>query len=245
MSPELSKLLELQELDLEVQRINDRLGNIPAERQLIEDQFNQFAADYLAIKERFERAHQERKELEVELLETQESHEKYKQDLMKVRNEKEYVTALREIDATKKHASALEGEILKRMEETEKLDAELKVSAPDVERKRAEVDAHLASSDNEARAGGLLLEEATERRSRLVQSIPRSLLVTYERVARSRRGQALSEVRDSICTGCRMKVRPKVFSDVRRGDHLITCDNCARILFYRPESRQTAEAVVS
>jgi len=245
VSPELSKLIELQELDLEMQRVADRLAGIPAERSQVESNFNQYAVEFLALKNRYEQTLEDRKRLDAELTETQQNHEKYKQDLMRVRNEKEYITALREIDATRKHTSTLETEILKAMEELEKLEAEVTLQAPDIEKKRAEVDRDLAALDSEAIAGEQRLQSVGERRSQLAGVIPPKLLDMYDRVARGRRGQALSEVRNSTCTACRMRVRPKVFSDVRRGEQLITCDNCSRILFYRPDTSKSAEAVVS
>jgi predicted nucleic acid-binding Zn-ribbon protein len=245
VSPELSKLLELQELDLEIQRVADRLASLPAERDQIESKFNQYAVEFLALKEKYERTLENRKLLEAELLETQESHDKYKQDLMRVRNEKEYSTALREIDSTKKHVGALETEILKRLEEGEALEIEVNTQAPDIELKRAEVDRDLAALDAETGQAEARLAEITERRNRIAVSIPDGLISMYDRVARGRRGQALSEVRNSTCSACRMRVRPKVFSDVRKGDQLITCDNCSRILFYRPDNSKSAEAVVS
>lgn len=245
MGPELSQLVELQELDLEIHRIADRLAGIPGEREQIENEFNAYAADYLRLKTRHEETILERKQLEVELADTQQSSDKYKQDLMRVRNEKEYVTVLREIDAAKKHISALETEILKRMEENEQLEADLKVYTPDIERKREEVDRQLAVLADEHADGELRITSLTARRDALAAAIPRSLLAVYERVARLRRGQALAEVRDSTCTACRMRVRPKIFSDVRKGDQLIACDNCSRILFYRPDSMQSAEAAIS
>lgn len=245
MSPELSKLIELQELDLEMQRVADRLAGIPAERSQVETNFNQYAVEFLSLKTRYEQTVEDRKKLDAELIETQQNHEKYKQDLMRVRNEKEYITALREIDSTRKHISTLETEILKAMEELEKLEAEVTLQAPDIEKKRAEVDRELSALDSEASAGQQRLQSVGERRNQLAGMIPPKLLNMYDRVARGRRGQALSEVRNSTCTACRMRVRPKVFSDVRRGDQLITCDNCSRILFYRPDTSKSAEAVMS
>ncbi|HKV40527.1 MAG TPA: C4-type zinc ribbon domain-containing protein [Blastocatellia bacterium] len=242
MRPELSKLLELQELDLEIQRVADRLATIPAEREQIENKFNEFAAEFLGLKEQYEQTLASRKQLEAELAETQQTHDKYKQDLMRVRNEKEYVTALREIDATKKLIGTFETEILKSIEAIEKFEADLGVYAPDVERKRGEVDHELGVLDKELRDADLRLAAINERRNLLTKTIPPSLVAMYDRVARTRRGQALSEVRDATCTACRMRVRPKVYSDVRKGDQLITCDNCARILFYRPNLTQSAEA---
>jgi predicted nucleic acid-binding Zn-ribbon protein len=244
VSPELSKLLELQELDLEIQRVADRLAGLPAERDQIESKFNQYAVEFLALKDKYERTLEDRKLLEAELLETQQNHDKFKQDLMRVTNEKEYVTALREIDATRKHISTLEGEILKRMEEVETLEGQVTTATPDIERKREEVDRDLAALDDESRVTELRMVEISERRAQIALSIPEGLIAMYDRVAKGRRGQALSEVRNSTCTACRMRVRPKVFSDVRKGEQLITCDNCSRILFYRPDSK-TVEAVVS
>lgn len=245
MSPELNQLIELQELDLEVQRVAERLTSIPAEREQIEITFNQYAAEFLTLKNKYDETIRDRKQLEVELAETQQSNDKYRQDLMRVRNEKEYVTVLREIDATKKHVGVLETEILKRMEESEKLESDIKIYAPDVELKRTEVDRELAELAEECRKVELRISGMVERRKQIVAAIPNRLLDVYERVARLRRGQALSEVRDGTCSACKMRLRPKVYSDVRKGDELIYCDNCSRILYYRPDTLQSAEAAMS
>lgn len=246
MSPELNQLIELQELDLEIQRINDRLSKIPAERDQIENDFRQYAAEFLDLKSKYEQTLEDRKQLEAELATTQEHHDKFKQDLMRVTNTKEYETALREIDATKKHAGALEGEILKRMEELDKLEAEVAQKTPDVERKRIEVDENLAALQSEQQEADRLLVVYRERRSLLAQQLPKPLFSTYDRMARSRRGLALAEIRnDGICSVCRIKVRAKVFSDVRKGDQMITCENCGRILYHRSEPSQSAEAAMS
>jgi predicted nucleic acid-binding Zn-ribbon protein len=242
VSPELSKLIELQELDSEIQRITDRLAKIPEEQQQVENDYKQYAAEFLDIESKHEQTIKDRKELETELLTVQQQHEKYKQDLMRVTNQKQYETALREIDATKKHASALESEILKRMEEIDKLDAELKEKAPDAERKRAETDNMLAALAGERDQVERRLRELSEQRKQTMERMPASLTSTYDRMARSRRGQALSEVSaEGVCKACRMKVRPKVFSDVRKGDQLVTCEHCGRILYYRVEPTQSAE----
>ena len=244
MRIQLGKLLELQELDLEIQRVADRLGSIPAEREQIETRFKEYAAEFLELKDRYERTLTSRKQIETELADTQQIHEKYKQDLMRVRNEKEYTTALREIDATKKLIGSLETEVLKSLEEAEKLEASLNVYTPDVERKRLEVDRDIQALQKEHDQAASSLAAMSNRRLETARSIPGNLLAVYERVAKIRRGQAMAEVRDGTCTACRMRVRPKVFSDVRRGDQLITCDSCSRILFYRPDAPHPAEAAI-
>lgn len=242
MSLELNQLIELQELDLEIQRVADRLSMIPVERESREREFEQFAAEFLALKSKYEDNVANRKQLEEELAVTQQHHEKYQQDKMRVRNEKEYAAVLREIDATKKQIGVLETEVLKLMEETEKLSSELTVLSPDVERKRSEIDliiSELEHEGNEVRDASVRL---AARRKELAQLVPRQLFATYDRMSRTKRGQALSEIRDGICSACRMKVRPKLFSDVRKGDQLMTCESCGRILYYRPAQSDSAEA---
>lgn len=245
MSPELSQLIELQELDLEILRVAERLAKIPVEREQIENEFNQFAAEFLALKNRYEQTLKDRKQLEADLADTQQKYEKFQQDKMRVNNEKEYSAVLREIDSSKKLIGSLETDILKRMEETEHLEAELKVQSPAIETRRCEVDAALAALDREREESERSSVELETRRRQLCERLPQSLFSTYDRMSRSKRGQALSEIIDGVCVACRMKVRPKVFSDVRRGDQMITCESCGRILFYRNEPQQSAEMAMS
>lgn len=243
MSPELSQLIELQELDLEIQRVSGRLSRIPEERESTENEFRQHAAEFLDLKSKHEQALEDRKQLEIELATTQQNHDKFEQDKTRVRNEKEYTAVLREIDSTRKHIGSLETDILRRMEELEKLDAELAARTPDVERMRAEVDLILDALDKEHDAVNRQLSEFVERRKKLAGLMPRAQFASYDRMSRLGRGQALAEVRSNgICVACRVRVRPKIFSDVRKGDQLVTCENCGRILYYRGETSHSAGA---
>jgi predicted nucleic acid-binding Zn-ribbon protein len=41
-----------------------------------------------------------------------------------------------------------------------------------------------------------------------------------------------------------MALRPQIMAQIRRGDELIVCDNCSRILYYSsPESAQKSSPV--
>jgi predicted nucleic acid-binding Zn-ribbon protein len=243
VSPELSQLIELQELDLEILRISDRLARIPVEREQIENEFNQRASEFLALKDSHRLTAEQRKQLELELATTQSNLEKFEQDKTRVRNEKEYTAVLREIDASRKHVGALESEILRLMEEAEKLDAVIAEKLPETEGLRAQLDQSLSSLEQEQQQADQSLSSMNKRRAELAQHLPKSLFASYDRMSRLRRGQALAEVSlEGICSACRMRVRPKVFSDVRKGNELITCENCGRILYFKNGSPTSAEA---
>ncbi len=233
MNPELEKLIALQELDIQIKVLEREITDLPRRKSEIESQFNQFAAEYLSGVDQLNSAKHEHQQLEFDLRESEERLEKYKKDLMRVRNEKEYSTVLREIDLTKKSISGLETSTLERIEVIEKLEQEVRALSPQVEVKRTEFDQLLAESlaENERLTGEA--NELRRHREELVVTLRNDLVGRYNRLVELRDGLALAEVRNGSCTSCFMAVRPQVYSDVRKGDEIITCDNCSRILFYR------------
>jgi hypothetical protein len=62
----------------------------------------------------------------------------------------------------------------------------------------------------------------------------------YNRISkRIRDGIAVAEARNGACMACFMSLRPQAMAEVRRGQEVITCDNCNRILYYAGESALT------
>jgi hypothetical protein len=233
VNPELEKLIALQELDLEIRELQKEIADVPRKKAEIERQFNEFAAEYLDKKTRLDTSRREHRQLELDLLDTQQKLEKYKSDLMRVRNQTEYSAALREIDTAKKTIGGLETQILEKLETIEALDHEVKTRTPEIEAKRHQFDVLIADYSTATDRLTLQLNKLHERRQQLVATIRRDWLGRYNRLADTRDGLALAEVRDGSCKACFMSVRPQVYADVRKGDDILTCDNCSRILYFK------------
>lgn len=233
MKSELQKLIALQELDIKIRQVEREIANLPNKKAEIENQFNAIAADYLEKKNRYETTLQERRQAELELKELEDKLEKYKQDLMRVKNEREYVSVLREIDVTKKAISAVETQILEKIEQLEQLEKELETLKPEVEVQRREFDAKIEECVSQIEKLKADLSTWQQQRQELVATVGRDILNRYNRLSQLRDGLALAEVRDGSCTACFMTIRPQAYADVRKGDTLITCDNCGRILYYK------------
>lgn len=233
MKSELERLIALQELDVKIREIEKEIADIPNQKADIENQFNAFAAGYLDKKNRLEATKKGLRQVELDLQALEEKLEKYKQDLMRVRNEREYSTVLREIDATKKTISGLETETLEKLESIEQLEQEIEALTPEIEVKRQEFDALIDQCTGNL--GQLKADSETWRQQRtgLVNAIPADLLARYNRLSQLRDGLALAEVRDGSCTCCFMAIRPQAYADVRKGEEIMTCDNCSRILYYK------------
>jgi predicted nucleic acid-binding Zn-ribbon protein len=42
-----------------------------------------------------------------------------------------------------------------------------------------------------------------------------------------------------------MSLRPQVMAEIRRGEDILTCDNCGRILYYVPSDSVQSDAVTT
>jgi hypothetical protein len=240
LNSELSQLILLQEVEVEIRRLKSEIESFPLRQQELERQFAESVKEYLELKEQLDSAQAEKQRLEDELEVEQQKHQKFKNDLMKATNEREYTTAVREIDVARKTISALETEILKLMERIEKLEAQVNERAPEMESRRIEVDRQLAEWSATASASRQQLDTlSVERDTKLLGLSPDSR-ATYQRLSRMRSGLALAEARDWSCLACRMKIRPQVFNDIRKGDSIITCESCGRILYFKVEAAPNA-----
>ncbi len=233
MNPELSQLLSLQEVDLEIKRITEEVASLPSGQQMIEDQFAESVKEHLDRQAELESTVASRAGIEADLATENQKHEKFKADLMKARNEKEYATAVREIDASKKAISTFENDLIKLMERIETLEVELKAQSPEMESRRLEVDRQIEEIATAAARSQKQLDLLVADRANLYATLSGRVRATYDRLSRLRNGVVLAEARDYSCQACRMKIRPQVFNDIRRGEEIIPCESCGRVLFFR------------
>ncbi len=235
MIAELSLLVSLQETDIEIKRCNAEAASLPTRKSSIERKFEASAKEFLSLKSEFETAAAEKNRLETDIASETAKHEKFKADLMKATNEREYTTAVREVDSTKKVISTLETELLKIMEKVEKLEVQVNERSPEIEIKRKEVDDHLSALAAAVDADQKNLATLGAERDRLAALLTPATRSTYERVARMKSGLVLSEAKNYACSACRMTMRPQAFSEIKRGDKIHECENCGRILYYKSE----------
>ncbi|HEX8177407.1 MAG TPA: C4-type zinc ribbon domain-containing protein [Pyrinomonadaceae bacterium] len=233
MKAELEQLIALQNADTSIRRLQSEIDSIPQRRADIEKEFEQRAFDIRAIEMRRDDARQERTRLETELQEQRARLERAERNLMSSKNEHEYTAAIREADAARKQISQLETQTLEKMETLEQAERELKEREPEISNMQAEHDERMRAFEEQTRVQTEQLAVSREERARLIEVLPKQLSATYNRlVTRIRDGVALAEARNGSCSACFMALRPQVMAEVRRGEEIIVCENCNRILYY-------------
>src|SRR4051812_15722058 len=234
MHPDLQHLIQLQDLDLTAERARRRIAELPASQQALEARVADKAADLAGVKERIASSQAERREVEKELAAVQTRLSKYKGQLMEVKTNKEYQAMQKEMAVAEQDVRAHEDKLLEHMEHAETFAAELKGAEAALKAEQSEVAREQKLLEAERSALEQELSRLTSARTALVAQLSRDALSLFERIAHGRKGVAVAEARDGLCTVCHVRLRPQKFNDVRRNDMLTQCDSCTRILYFVP-----------
>ena len=244
MKAELQQLVALQHLDTSIRKLQAELEAIPQRRAEIESEFDQRAFEIKALENQRDEARHARTRLETEVGEQRTRVERAERNLMSSKKPDEYTAAIREADAARKQIAALETQILEQMEALEKAEGLLTERADEIASLNSDREARLQQFDEETREQSNKLTSSRTEREQLVAALPKSMGALYVRIsARIRDGVAVAEARNGACMACFMALRPQAMAQVRRGEEVVTCDNCNRILYYAPsDSAPTSSA---
>jgi uncharacterized protein len=229
---ELEKLIDLQKTDTNIRRLKTSIETADQRRASIEQEFEQHAFSIREIQGNRDRLNAERAELDKQIAENKTYLERADRNLKHAQNQKEYETAMRETDALQKQIAAYETQIIEKMTGVEEVEKELESRAEEISTLDAKRDEALGAFDKQIAIERQELDEELKRRNDVFVTLPAQLAAVYNRLAqRSRDGIAVAEVVNGSCSACFMSLRPQMQVEVKRGDQIITCESCTRILY--------------
>ncbi|MEO7659068.1 MAG: C4-type zinc ribbon domain-containing protein [Pyrinomonadaceae bacterium] len=204
-------------------------------RAAIELEFEQHAFSIREIQNKRDTLNAKRADLEKQIAENKTYLERADRNLKHAQNQKEYETAMRETDALQKQIAAFETQIVEILEEVEGVEKELEERAEEISTLDTKRDAALAEYDAALAKDHKEFASETKHRKAAFETLPPRLASIYDRLAqRSRDGIAVAEVVGGACSACYMQLRPQVQLNVKKGDEIITCESCTRIMYIAP-----------
>jgi predicted nucleic acid-binding Zn-ribbon protein len=239
VNPDIQHLIRLQQLDSEIESARRRIAEIPAVRDALATRLGQATAVAEAVKQRLVESQSERKKIEAEVAAIQIRLSKYKGQLTELKTNKEYQTMQKEIATAEEAIRSHEDRVLERMEEAENLARELSAAEAGLKTQQAAITVERTSLEAEAAALQRTVDETSAARAAAAKELSPAALQLFEHVSRQRKGLAVAEARDGGCTVCHVRMRPQMFNEVRRGENLIQCESCLRILYYLPQDAAT------
>jgi len=232
MNPDLTRLIRLQQIETAADEARRKISDHPARTQALDTRLNAARDVVAAGKAKLATAGEKRRAEEKEVASVQTRLAKYKDQLLEVKTNREYTAMLHEIEAAQNDIRAREDRILEVMMEADELNAAIKKSEADLKIAEKEVADERSVIDAEVAGLQAEIDRTTAEREKLVATIDRQVLSIFEITAKGRKGVAVAEAKDGLCSICHVRLRPQVFNEVRKNESIIQCDSCRRILYF-------------
>jgi uncharacterized protein len=238
---ELSKLIDVQEIDKVIREVTQGLERLPEELRAGEAALEELKAGQAALLQELEDIKARRRDTEMEMAEMEESIKTSRQRLMEIKSNIEYKAMIKEIAFKEDQRDQRETRLLEfmdLMETQNRLIADLQGQMEEQDtvlaKLRDEVATQMAELQQE-------LAKLEEKRKKQRKGVPASLLKRYEFIRQRRNGNAIAPVHEGVCLGCHMNILPQQFIDLQKGLEILQCPHCQRILYWADEGEE-AEA---
>ncbi|MBZ5579103.1 MAG: hypothetical protein LAP40_21280 [Acidobacteriia bacterium] len=234
MLTDLKLVVRLQEIDLRLADLSREITALPKHIAEIEKKLGSHERKLEADRAALAGNQKERKQCEAEIQIQEQKISKLKDQMLQAKTNEQYRAFQHEIEFCEKEIRKSEDRILELMSESEPLDKNVKAAEAALKAERAQVE----SEKQEARARTAVDEKAAaelqQERAGMVAQIAPPHYQLYEKARKARRGIGVAEAVAGRCSACQMALRPQFAQELKRGDKVMSCESCQRILYYNP-----------
>ena len=234
MLPDLERLIQLQDIESRAAVAAKAIAEAPGRIASLDALLQSATANLAAAKQSLTDNQSHRRSIDKDLISAQQRQEKYKEQLMSVKTNDEYRAMQHQIEAVGAEVLQHEERVLVSMMEADDVNAGIKKAEAALKAAQAKVSAERGAIENEVKANQTALAELNAARDRVVGALDnKGVIDTFQRIAKVR-GSAVARAEGERCTVCQVRLRPAVFAEVRKNEHIVQCDSCQRILYFIP-----------
>lgn len=231
IAQKLEALLKLQNIDSSLDAIKKMRGDLPEEVRDLEDEvagietrISKFNKEIAGLDEEISKNRNAKKDAEKLV-------NKYKDQQMNVRNNREYDAISKEIELQQlemeladKRTREFEFKILNKKDDVSETETRLNTRKKDLDAKRKELDVLIAESEDDE-------QKLNKDRDKAAKHVEERLLRPYDKLRGNYpNGLAVVLVKRGACGGCFSAVPPQRQADIKDKKRIIVCEHCGRIL---------------
>ena len=229
---QIRQLAILQQVDTEIITQEDILVEAPKKLAALKDELGRMTGQREDLQERIDIVNEQKKKMETEIENDAERIKKSKNKLMMVENTKEYHAMMREMDTLEKNNRLREEERTTLLEDLEELGYKFSDLQKEIDGLESDITAQQASLDSEMQAIENKLKELRKRKQVASDTIPAPILARYSFIRGRLDNPVIVSVTEGICNGCHIKIPPQSFIELQKGEQILNCPNCQRIIFW-------------
>jgi uncharacterized protein len=237
MLPDLKLVIRLQEVDNQLADLAREIATLPKHIAEIEKKLVSHERKLDADRAALAANQKDRKKCEGDIQTQEQKISKLKDQMLQAKTNDQYRAFQHEIEFCEKEIRRAEDRILELMGESEPLDKNAKAAESALKAEKAEVEKEKLQARERTAEDERAAAELNNERAGIVPGITPPIYKQYERVRKARRGIGVAEAADGRCTACQMAMRPQFFQELKRGDQVMACESCLRILYYNPPAK--------
>ncbi|MEX2263340.1 MAG: C4-type zinc ribbon domain-containing protein [Bryobacteraceae bacterium] len=234
MLPDLQSAVRLQEIDNRVAELTREIDALPRHVNEIEKKLEAHQRKLEADRAALTANQRDRKKMESDIQVQEQKISKLKGQMLDAKTNEQYRAFQNEIEFCEREIKKSEDRILELMSESEALEKNVQAAEISLKSEKSQVEAEKQSARDRTGRDKAALAELQATRQGIVKGMSQPVLSNYERIRRTRAGIAVSEAVAGRCSTCHMSIRPQFFQELRRGDRVMYCESCSRILCYSP-----------
>lgn len=232
MKEQIKLLIDLQKIDSEILSTRLKIDTIPEKINSLNDSLKNIEKSYDTLKQSHSLLEMKKKEKELEIEEIKEKKKKLIQRSSEIKSNKEYQAHLKEIEKTDNVLKDAEEDLLEILESIEKSSKELEKEKMRLAEDKQKIDIQKKELEKEALNYEAEITRLKEERKKIADKLEKRIYEEYMNLLKIGKGLAVAEAKDEICQGCNMHIPPQLFVEIKKGEKIIDCPQCKRILYY-------------
>jgi predicted nucleic acid-binding Zn-ribbon protein len=234
MLQDLALALRLQALDRKIVSLENEIATLPKHIAEIEKKLEAHTRRLEADRAALTANQRERKKLEGDIQAQEQKISKLKDQSLQVKTNEQYRALQNEISYAEGEIRKAEDRILDLMEQSEPLEKNVKAAEVELKAQQQHVEAEKKIARERTAIDQQELQRTHTERQAIVPEMTPSFYSDYERIRKKTRNSPIADATEGRCDACMIALRPQFFQDLRRGDKIMLCESCGRILTYNP-----------
>ncbi|MBQ4330882.1 MAG: nucleic acid-binding protein [Spirochaetaceae bacterium] len=231
----------LQDILAEKYEIESKIEDAPKDLSLQDELLVRMKEEYIGINAAYEAAKARISQLKADLDEAVAARERGEKGMDTITTHREYEALDKEIKDASEKESQLRKELQSEERRFEDLSASMSLKEQQLEMGQKELDEKKTAWADNVATYRAELDALKLREDKIIPDLDPEMIFKFERIIRSKQNRGIVAVKGNVCDGCHMILPAQFANEVHRGEEIVFCPYCSRILFYEePEEGETS-----
>lgn len=235
------KLKNLQEILVKKYDIEKQINETPKQLESQKELLARLKKEYIEKNSVYEEIKQKVSELKISLEETVKTREMGEKNMDTITSHRDFELLEKQIQKANEEEVNLRRELSTEEKKLESLKETLSSTEEMIKSQEEDLNKNQEQLDNEIDSYKNELTTLQDEEKSIIPELDADTLFKFQRIIK-RNAEGIVAVKNDVCTGCHMILPGQFANEVRRGENILFCPYCSRILYYEESDANEDES---